>query len=49
MCFSRKKETYVCILLILHYIGQDQEQGGHWFGTIKCSFVIVKTEYYGHR
>ena len=49
MCFSRKKETYVCKFLILHYIGQDQEQGGHWLGTIKCRFATIKTEYYGHR
>jgi len=49
MCFSRKKEACVCKSLILHYIGQDQEQGGHSFDTIRCSFVIVKTHNYGYR
>jgi len=49
MCFNRKKKTYVCKFLILHYIGQDKEQGGHGFGTFRCRFVTVKTEYYGYR
>ena len=49
MCFSRKKETCDRKSLILHYIGQDQEQGGHGLGAIRCRFATIKTEYYGYR
>jgi hypothetical protein len=49
MCFSRKKETCVCKFLILHYIGQDQEQGGHRLSVFGSNFGDVKTNKHGHR
>ena len=35
--------------LILHYIGQDKEQGGHRLRAIGSNFGDAKTNDYGYR
>lgn len=35
--------------LILHYIGQDKEQGGHWLRAIGSNFGNAKTHNNGYR
>ena len=49
MCFNHKKVTYACKYLILQYIGQNQEQGGHRLRVIGSNFGNDITNIHGHR